>query len=347
MSNASDFVVENGVLAKYSGAGGEVVIPNDVTSIKMCAFKDCQSITSVTIPSNVRKIDESAFQGCSCLEAVVVSEGVEEIRVNAFSGCEKLRSVTLPKRAMCIDSLTFNFLKFITRPENTVFIDSNAFRGCSSLFDKNGLMIIDGVLYECISKAGHIIIPDGTTHITGWTLCNCGMVTLPATVRKVDEGAFGYSNKLRKAIVPNELVVSSDVFPKETKIVVAQPDIFFKTADERSVAFVDDSMVMTADDIAYAWLFQSGKEWRDLLKKRTKNPAEVLNAFVKIYNNEPTLPAPKPKAIIDFISLYADELDAPAIRTFLKSFGETWPNVVKKIEANKTLRVFFESKNIN
>ena len=33
MSSASDFVIENGVLTEYKGPGGDVVIPEGVTSI--------------------------------------------------------------------------------------------------------------------------------------------------------------------------------------------------------------------------------------------------------------------------------------------------------------------------
>jgi hypothetical protein len=37
----SDFKIENGVLKKYSGAGGVVVIPDSVTSIGEGAFNNC------------------------------------------------------------------------------------------------------------------------------------------------------------------------------------------------------------------------------------------------------------------------------------------------------------------
>ena len=31
MSNASDFIIENGILTKYNGAGGDITIPDGVT----------------------------------------------------------------------------------------------------------------------------------------------------------------------------------------------------------------------------------------------------------------------------------------------------------------------------
>lgn len=38
-SSDSDFVIKNGVLEKYTGKGGDVVIPNGVTNIGKYAFR--------------------------------------------------------------------------------------------------------------------------------------------------------------------------------------------------------------------------------------------------------------------------------------------------------------------
>ena len=56
-----DFVIQNGVLEKYRGAGGAVVIPDSVTTIGEWAFSNCKSLTSVTIPDSVTVIKSSAF----------------------------------------------------------------------------------------------------------------------------------------------------------------------------------------------------------------------------------------------------------------------------------------------
>ena len=46
MSNASDFIIENGVLIEYVGPGGDVVIPGGVTAVGSQAFWNNQNITS-------------------------------------------------------------------------------------------------------------------------------------------------------------------------------------------------------------------------------------------------------------------------------------------------------------
>ena len=56
MSNANDFVIEDGVLKRYIGSGGDVAIPDGVISIGNYAFRCCDNLTSVTIPDGVASI---------------------------------------------------------------------------------------------------------------------------------------------------------------------------------------------------------------------------------------------------------------------------------------------------
>ena len=84
MSNINDFVIENGVLKEYKGQGGDVVIPEGVTSIGYRAFYYCSSLTSIVIPESVTSIGDSAFYGCSSLSSVVIPENVTSIGQRAF-----------------------------------------------------------------------------------------------------------------------------------------------------------------------------------------------------------------------------------------------------------------------
>ncbi len=70
MTNLSDFVIEDGVLKKYRGSGGDVTIPSGVTSIGERAFWYCSGLTSAEIPKSVTSIGRRAFEGCSGLTSI-------------------------------------------------------------------------------------------------------------------------------------------------------------------------------------------------------------------------------------------------------------------------------------
>ena len=64
MSNADDFIIEK-KLSKYTGKGGDVVIPDGIREIGDWAFAGCAHVTSVAIPDGVTEIGRGAFpDGC-------------------------------------------------------------------------------------------------------------------------------------------------------------------------------------------------------------------------------------------------------------------------------------------
>lgn len=59
---SEDFEIQDGVLIKYKGKGGHVVIPDGVACIGFRAFDGCKNLTNITIPDSVTSIGDDAFQ---------------------------------------------------------------------------------------------------------------------------------------------------------------------------------------------------------------------------------------------------------------------------------------------
>ena len=57
-ASGSDFTIEFGVLTKYNGSGGNVVIPDGVTQIDGYAFRYCTSLQVLNLPDNVGSFGE-------------------------------------------------------------------------------------------------------------------------------------------------------------------------------------------------------------------------------------------------------------------------------------------------
>ena len=70
----SDFVIENGVLIKYTGKGGDVVIPEGVTEIGVGSFDSCTSIKYIVL--NEKQFDSFTASGISAALIIRSKEGV-------------------------------------------------------------------------------------------------------------------------------------------------------------------------------------------------------------------------------------------------------------------------------
>lgn len=97
----------DGVLYRYSGKGGDVVVPSHVSKIEDTAFLGCTSMTSVTIPDSVVFLGDNSFSGCTNLERVTLGAGLVFLNDTAFSGsftrgstthtgCPSLKEVRFP-----------------------------------------------------------------------------------------------------------------------------------------------------------------------------------------------------------------------------------------------------------
>ncbi len=111
----SDFEIEDGVLKKYVGNGGDVVIPSVVTSIGDYAFAGCYSLTSITIPDSVTKIGDYAFfNNCHSLTSITIPDSVTSIGSCAFLNCASLTSITIPDSVTSIGDCAFAYCTSLT-----------------------------------------------------------------------------------------------------------------------------------------------------------------------------------------------------------------------------------------
>ena len=108
MSNTSDFVIENGVLKKYIGPGGEVVIPDGVTEIGGSAFWHCGELAEITIPNSVTKIGNCAFDNCWRLTVISIPSSVCEIGQYTFRGCSSLQQINCDAERLAVGTGVFN-----------------------------------------------------------------------------------------------------------------------------------------------------------------------------------------------------------------------------------------------
>ena len=115
MSGNQEFVIENGVLTKYTGPGGAVVIPEGVTEIGRQVFQGCTGLTSITLlkGSQLTSIGNNAFYNTG-LTDITLPEGLTTIENRTFYQCSSLTSVTLPEGLESIGEYAFRYCTDLT-----------------------------------------------------------------------------------------------------------------------------------------------------------------------------------------------------------------------------------------
>ncbi len=210
-----DFQIdENGCLTKYTGYGGNVVIPDSVTSFGNGAFYGCSSLTSITIPDSVTSIGWGAFKGCSSLTNITIPDSVTSIGWGAFKGCSSLTNITIPDSVTSIGVWAFDgcsSLKSITIPDSVTSIGDSAFHGCSSL---KSITIPDGVTsigdwaFDGCSSLKSITIPDSVTSIGDSAFSGCSSltsITIPYSVTSIGDNAFSFCRNLMSITIPDSV----------------------------------------------------------------------------------------------------------------------------------------------
>lgn len=149
-----------------------------IKKIPASAFENCIKLSTVVLSGNMESIAPYAFVGCSSLRNIVISEGITVIEPYTFQNCTSLTSVTLPTSIKEIGRYAFDKCTSLKTVSNTGLIETLG----EYAFSEAPL-----TRFDFSSVKGEI--PDycfnnGSFYDT--------TVTIPSTVEKIGENAFGY-----------------------------------------------------------------------------------------------------------------------------------------------------------
>jgi uncharacterized protein YjdB len=224
-----DFTIVNGLLIKYNGAGGDVVIPEGVVRVMNEVFVQNTSITSIYFPKTVEYVGngEDALVGCTNLSSLTFSNttkffntdlnehpsikelniyngGIDTIVRNCFYsgvvGNSTVERINIGEAITNIDAFSFkeySALKQIKFPNSLKVVDQDAFKGCASL--------------------EAVVFPNGIETIEGFSGCtSLSEIIIPNGVKTV--GAFNDCTSLTKISIPNGLTINSSAFNESSQL---------------------------------------------------------------------------------------------------------------------------------
>ena len=123
-------------LLKKEGVNKEVVIPDDVTSIRELAFSGSDELERLSVPDSVKEIGNYAFMNCYALREIRMPESVDRIGAGLFQNCWQLRSVRMPEGTLTLGTDMFencHALAEIWLPLSLKDAARTSLSGCRSL----------------------------------------------------------------------------------------------------------------------------------------------------------------------------------------------------------------------
>lgn len=207
-----------------------VSLPEGLKTIENSAFRNATSLTDVTIPGTVVSIGNNAFRYCSSLKTVSLSGELQSIGKYSFAYCRRLTKINLPNGLQTINDYAFLEASFLTElliPNTVTQIGAHAFQSCSNLktvsfpnslntispscfadcsslskinLSKNIRIISESAFENCTSLK-KFVFPENIRFIGKYAFSYTGLttVTVPSTVKTVENGAFLYCKKLKTA----------------------------------------------------------------------------------------------------------------------------------------------------
>ena len=134
MRNTDDFIIENGVLIRYTGTRSTVTIPEGVREIGRDAFRGRGTLVKVEIPDGVEAIGDGAFADCRKLWRIRFPAGLKRLGSDALRNCEEVLVLELPEGLESIGAHAFDGCWDCFRaelPESLREIGPAAFGSCT------------------------------------------------------------------------------------------------------------------------------------------------------------------------------------------------------------------------
>ena len=194
--NPAAFLDANGatlniVSNTYEYGQGVITFDGEVAVTDIEAFKQCQTLASITIPHTLTHIGGGMFDGCNNLVSIIIPDNVTIIDSSAFARCSNLVTINLPSDLTIISGGLFsdcNNLTSVNIPNKVSLIGESAFQNCSSLTTIN--------------------LPNSVTDIYGWAFAGCSNLTdinIPNGVKKIWQYAFQECSSLTTLHLPDSI----------------------------------------------------------------------------------------------------------------------------------------------
>lgn len=171
------------------------------------AFSDCDGLTSVVLPSGgPSRMEYGAFVLCDGLISAEVPGNFENVSDKAFQQCPKLQSCIIHEGVKSLGHWMFyaDFaLETLTIPSTIEYIENGAFSYQGDFTQS----IIGKCIYSMKKATGAYTVPDGIVNITpnAFNGSEITSVSIPSSVNRIEYSAFENCKNLTNVILPESV----------------------------------------------------------------------------------------------------------------------------------------------
>jgi hypothetical protein len=178
LDNAEQLIIDGKIV-------NDLVLPDNIKTIKQCAFWGCKGLTSVSLPQNLESIGRGAFKGCENLTSIKFGDKIKSIEYCAFTGCKKLQSVHLSSiAAWC--NVSFGTMQTYFKSRDGMVLETTYDRYSNPLHLTHNLYLNNKLLSD-------LVIPEGVNKVNSeafWGVNSITSITIPTSISSISSDAF-------------------------------------------------------------------------------------------------------------------------------------------------------------
>ena len=241
---------------EYANGQGVITFDGDVTLISAEAFRECNTLESISLPDGITEVVEGSFRGCS----------------NLTSFSSKL--ATANRRALIVDKTLVAF----------------APKGVTKYTIPAGVARIGAYTFAYSTELLDVTIGNGVEVIGAWSFTRCSELKrayIASSVHTIEEGAFSYCNKLVIEGDNYESVVGGIIdkdgkwrgpidIPDDGKIEVGKGVITIGEGAVRNNDGITEVTIPESVQEIEAWAFMGCTSLEKVICKPTTPPAAIF-----------------------------------------------------------------------